>query len=92
MGQRGFASVYFRKQVGSVRPVDRSQLAISLLRFVNSVSVEIKKTEFNQSVSIASPDVDGFFVGGLRGFPFFLLAKAVTKIEEIIRFDRNRVF
>ena len=87
MGQRSLASVYFGKQIGSVRGVEGSQLALSLLRFVNSVSVEVKKTELHQGISIAGPDVDSFFVGGLGGFPSVLPAKAVTEIEEIIGFD-----
>lgn len=87
MGQRGLASIYLRKQVGSVRCVDGSQLGMSLLRFVNFVSVEIKKPKCQQGISIGWPDVDSFFVGGLGGFPFFLLAKALTEIEEVIRFD-----
>ncbi len=86
MGQRGLVSVYLCKQVGSVRCVDGSQLAMSLLRFVDFVSVEIEKAKFQQGISIGWPDVDSFFVRSLGGFPFFLLAKAVPEIEEIIRF------
>ena len=63
---------------------------MSLLRFVDSVCVEVKKTEFQERISVAGPGVDGFFVGGFGSFPFFLLTKAVTKIDEIIRFDRRR--
>ena len=58
---------------------------MSQLRVVNLVSVEIKVAKFQQGISIGWPNVDSFFVGGLGGFPFFLRAKAVTEIEEIIR-------
>jgi hypothetical protein len=78
MGQRVLTSVYFCKEVGSVRSINGSQLAKSLLGIVDSVPVEVKKSEFQKRVRIAGPDVDGFFVGSLGRFPFFLLTKAVT--------------
>ena len=92
MGDRSFASIYFRKELGSVGSVDCSQLAVSLLRFINFVFVEVKKAELKQGLSIAGPDADSFFVGSLGGVPFFLLTKAISQIEKVIRFDRSRIF
>ena len=92
MSDRVLESGYLGSELGSIRSVDRSQPRKSLLRVVNSVSITVKKAELEQGVSIAGPDVDGFFVGSLRSIQFLLLTKRVTQIEEIIRFDRSRIF
>ena len=86
MGECRLVSVYFRQEIASVGGVQRAQLAVRLLRFFDSVSIEIKKAEFHQRVTIAGPNVHRFLVGGLGGFPFVLLAKVLTEIEEFIRF------
>jgi len=57
---------------------------VSLLRFINSVPVEVKKAELQQGISVAGPNVDSFFVGRLGGFPFLLLTKAITENKEIV--------
>ena len=90
MGQDGLVSVYFRKQVGSVRRVEWSQFAVSLLCFVHLIPVEVQQAEFQPGINVAGPCFDSFFVGRLGGIPFFLLAKAVTKIEEIARFHGGK--
>jgi len=86
MRERGLVSVHFRQQVGGVGGVQGAQLAVRLLRFFESVSIEIKKAEFQQGITITGPDVDGFLVRSLGGFPFVLLAKTLSQIVKIIRF------
>src|ERR1041385_8846844 len=82
MGQCVFVAGYFCKGVGSGRRIYVALVVIGLLGFVNFVSVQVKNAEFQQRFAIAGPNGHSFLVGGLGGFPFFLVTKAVSKIEE----------
>jgi len=92
MRERGFASVYLRQEVGGVGGVEGAQLAVSLLRFVYFISVQVKKAQLCQSINVARPDINSFLVRSLGGFPLLLLVKTVPELEEIIGFNRRRIF
>ena len=79
MSERGFASVYLRQEVGGVGGVEGAQLAVSLLRFVYFISVQVKKAQLCQSINVARPDINSFLVRSLGGFPLLLLVKIVLQ-------------